>query len=277
MILAIVINVVNITLNFVFIFGLGMKADGVALASVIAQYTGLVLALLFLFSSYKVYLQRFKLAIIFQMRDLRQFFKVNADIFIRTLLLLFVLAFFTSKSAEMGDDILAVNTLLFQFFFIFSYFADGFAFAGEALTGKAKGAGNDGLLRQTIKYLFYWGWGASLVFTLLFLIGFSPILKVLTNNEQLLILAQQYKYWIVFLPLTSFAAFIWDGIFIGTTASKAMRNTMIAASLFIFLPSFYIGFQFIGNHILWLSIHLFMISRGVFMWWIKEKAVYFGD
>ncbi len=277
MILAIVINVVNISLNFVFIFGLGMKADGVALASVIAQYTGLVLALLFLFSSYKVYLQRFKLAIIFQMRDLRQFFKVNADIFIRTLLLLFVLAFFTSKSAEMGDDILAVNTLLFQFFFIFSYFADGFAFAGEALTGKAKGAGNDGLLRQTIKYLFYWGWGASLVFTLLFLIGFSPILKVLTNNEQLLILAQQYKYWIVFLPLTSFAAFIWDGIFIGTTASKAMRNTMIAASLFIFLPSFYIGFQFIGNHILWLSIHLFMISRGVFMWWIKEKAVYFGD
>ncbi len=275
MILAIAINLVNISLNFVFIYGLGMKSDGVALASVLAQYSGLFLAIVLLFSKYKVYLKKFALDIVFQMEALKKFFKVNADIFIRTLLLLFVLAFFTSKSAKMGDDILAVNTLLFQFFFIFSYFADGFAYAGEALVGKAKGAGDKGLFKQTIRYLFYWGWGAAISFLLLFMLGFNPVMHILTNNEQLFSLAQQYKYWIVLLPLSSFAAFIWDGIYIGVTASKAMRNSMIAASLLIFLPSYYIGMQFIGNHSLWLALHLFMISRGVFLWWLRKGAVYF--
>jgi len=277
MILAIVINLVNITLNFVFIYGLGMKSDGVALASVLAQYSGLFLAIILLFSKYKVYLKKFALAVVFQIESLKKFFKVNADIFIRTLLLLFVLAFFTSKSAEMGDDILAVNTLLFQFFFIFSYFADGFAFAGEALAGKAKGAGDTNLLRATIKYLVYWGWGAAIAFVLLFLVAYNPLLYILTDSEQLTTLAQQYKYWVILLPLSSFAAFIWDGIYIGITASKAMRNSMIAASLLIFLPSYYISIHFIGNHSLWLSLHLFMISRGVLLWGLRKKSVYFGD
>ena len=276
MILAIVINLVNISLNFVFIYGFGMQSDGVALASVLAQYSGLFLAIILLFSKYKVFLKKFALAVIFQLEALKKFFKVNADIFIRTLLLILVLAFFTSKSAKMGDDYLAVNTLLFQFFFIFSFFADGFAFAGEALIGKAKGAGNGRLLQKTIKYLFYWGWGSAIVFVLFFMLGFNPILLMLTNNEQLTTLAQEYKYWIVLLPLTSFAAFIWDGIYIGATASKAMRNSMIAASLFIFLPSYYISVQLIDNHSLWLALHLFMISRGLFLWWLSKKDVYFN-
>ena len=276
MILAIVINLVNISLNFVFIFGFGMKSDGVALATVFAQYTGLLLGIILLLTSYKVYLKKYALAIVFQIEALKKFFKVNVDIFIRTLLLLFVLAFFTSKSAAMGDDILAINTLLFQFFFIFSYFADGFAFAGEALAGKAKGAGDEGLLKQTISYLFYWGWAAAFAFTFLFFIGFSPMLNVLTNNQQLSALAMQYKYWIVLLPLTSFAAFIWDGIYIGITSSKAMRNSMIAASLLIFLPAYYISILFIGNHSLWLALHLFMICRGMFLWGLRKRAVSFS-
>ena len=275
MILAIVINLVNISLNFVFIFGFGMKSDGVAMASVLAQYSGLLLAIILLFSKYKSYLKKFALAVIFQIEALKKFFRVNADIFIRTLLLLFVLAFFTSKSAEMGNDILAVNTLLFQFFFIFSYFADGFAFAGEALAGKAKGANDARLLRATVKHLFYWGGGAALAFVLLFGIAFNPLLYTLTDSEQLTALAQQYKYWIIFLPLSSFAAFIWDGIYIGITASKAMRNSMIAAALLVFLPSYYIGAQLIGNHSLWLALHLFMISRGVLLWRLSNKAIYF--
>ncbi|MCF6342262.1 MAG: MATE family efflux transporter [Bacteroidales bacterium] len=265
MLLAVVINLVNITLNFVFIFGFGMKSDGVAMASVLAQYTGLLLAVALLFAKHKTYVKKFALAVVFRVEALKKFFKVNADIFIRTVLLLLVLAFFTSKSAEMGDDILAVNTLLFQFFFIFSYFADGFAFAGEALAGKATGAGNGKLLRQTVKHLFYWGWGAAIAFLLLFLLGFNPVMHVLTNNKQLFSLAQEYKYWVILLPLTSFSAFIWDGIYIGITASKAMRNSMIVASLLVFLPAYYLSFPLIGNHSLWLALHLFMISRGVLM------------
>jgi MATE family multidrug resistance protein len=162
---------------------------------------------------------------------------------------------------------------LFQFFFIFSYFADGFAFAGEALTGKAKGAGGSKLLQATIKNLFYWGWGAGIAFVLLFVIGYNPMLFLLTDNEQLTNLAQQYRYWVILLPLTSFAAFIWDGIYIGVTASKAMRNSMIVSSLLVFLPAYYLSIPFIGNHSLWLALHLFMISRGILMWGMWKKAV----
>lgn len=160
MIIALVINLVNITLNFVFVLGFGMTSDGVALATVIAQYSGLVLAIYFLTRKYRKYITVYSLNIILKTEEIVRFFKVNTDIFIRTVLLLLVLAFFTNVSAKNGDDILAVNTLLFQFFFIFSYFADGFAYAGEALTGKAFGARNKKLLGITVKYLFLLGMGS---------------------------------------------------------------------------------------------------------------------
>lgn len=274
MILAIVVNVVNIFLNFLFIYVFNMKSDGVALASVLAQYSGLVLALIFLATTYRKYLIKLSSAVIFQLNEIKRFFRVNSDIFIRTILLLLVLAFFTSRSAKISDEILAVNSLLFQFFFIFSYFADGFAFAGEALAGKAKGAGNIRHLKETVKYLFNWGWGASLLFGLVFLVGMKPLLWIMTNNDELINMAYKYRYWIITLPIVSGAAFIWDGIYIGVTASKAMRNTMIIASLFVFLPAYYLSIQNFGNNALWFALHLFMISRGLLMWMMANKSVF---
>ncbi len=120
MILAIVINTLNIGFNFLFIYVFNMKSDGVALASVLAQYSGLLLAIIFLITKYKKHLLIFSRSVIFQLDEMKRFFRVNSDIFIRTLLLLLVLAFFMSNSAKISDDILAVNSLLFQFFFIFS-------------------------------------------------------------------------------------------------------------------------------------------------------------
>lgn len=274
MILAIVVNALNISFNFVFIYVFDMKSDGVALASVLAQYCGLALAIFFLVTKYKTYLIKFSAAIIFQLDEIKRFFRVNSDIFIRTLLLLLVLAFFTSRSAHISDEILAVNSLLFQFFFIFSYFADGFAFAGEALAGKARGAGDRPLLKLTVKHLFLWGWGASVLFALAFIVGLKPLLWIMTDNTTLINIAYEYRYWIIMLPIVSGAAFIWDGIYIGVTASKAMRNTMIVASLFIFLPSYYLTIQSFGNHALWFSLLLFMISRGILMWIMAKKAVF---
>lgn len=274
MILAIVVNSVNIGFNFLFIYVFHMKSDGVALASVVAQYTGLTLAFVFLITRYRKYLSKFSSEAIFQIDEIKRFFRVNSDIFIRTLLLLLVLAFFTSRSAHISDEVLAVNTLLFQFFFIFSYFADGFAFAGEALAGKAKGGNNQKYLTLTVKQLFYWGWGASLLFSLVFLAGLKPLLWIMTDNAELISMAYEYRYWIILLPLVSGAAFIWDGIYIGVTASKAMRNTMIVASLFIFLPSYYITITYMENHALWLALHLFMLSRGILMWIMAKKAVF---
>ncbi len=265
MIIALVVNTVNIALNFIFVLGLNMTSDGVALATVIAQYSGFTIASVFLLSKYRIYVRRFSFAIILQTKAIVRFFKVNSDIFIRTLLLLLTLAFFTNTSAQQGDDILAINTLLFQFFFIFSYFADGFAFAGEALTGKAFGARNKNLLKSTITQLFYWGWGAALTTSLFYFFGINSMMKLLTTNPDLLELAKNYNIWVILIPLTSTAAFIWDGIYVGITASKEMRNAMIISSLFVFVPAYYFTKGLYGNDALWFALNLFMISRAVLM------------
>lgn len=266
MIIALVINLVNITLNLVFVLGFGMTSNGVALGTVIAQYSGLILAIFFLFKKYRSYIVTFPVKIILQAKALAIFFKVNSDIFIRTLLLLLTLAFFTNTSAKLGDDILAINTLLFQFFFIFSYFADGFAFAGEALTGKAFGANNRTLLKSTISHLFYWGWGAAILTSLIYFFGIDLLMSILTTNESIRSLAKEYNFWVIIIPLTSTAAFIWDGIYVGVTASKEMRNVMIISTLLIFLPAYFLTYNSWGNNALWFALNLFMFGRTILMW-----------
>ncbi len=274
MFIAITVNVVNIGLNFLFVMGFGMKSDGVALASVIAQYSGLLLGFIFLMLQYKSYVIPRALVEIVYPKALREFFKVNSDIFIRTLLLILVLAFFTSRSARFGTDTLAVNSILFQFFFIFSYFADGFAYAGEALTGKAKGAENFILLKKTVRTLFRWGWAIAGFSSVAFWLGLPLFMKIMTNNTHLIEEALQYGIWVIILPLTSQSAFIWDGIYIGVTASRAMRNTMIIACLLVFLPVYFFTVGKWGNHGLWLALELFMVARGLSMWITAPKAVF---
>ena len=273
MILAIVVNVVNIALNFLFVHGFGMTSDGVAWASVIAQYSGLLLAGFFFLTRYKQYHIRFSFNRIVETRALKRFFGVNSDIFIRTIMLWFVLAFFTSRSAKAGNNILAVNTLLFQLFYFFSYFADGFAYAAEALTGKAKGAHKLDEMKAVIKGVFRWGWIIALGFTLIYGFGLNPIMKILSDNQLILSMAKPYYFWIIIMPLISIAAFNWDGIFIGATASRAMRNISIIVSLLVFLPAYYLTRTIWGNHGLWFAFDLFMIARGIGMWFYAKRGV----
>ena len=274
MIIVLIVNVVNIAMNFFLVFGLGMTSNGVALANVIAQYSGLLVAFLFLFKKYKHHVRWWKFEDLFRKSALMKFFGVNSDIFIRTLILILVLSFFTSKSAMLGNNILAANSLLFQFFFLFSYFADGFAFAGEALSGKAKGARDLPELKRTVHHLFKWGFGIALLTSLIFLSGITVLMKIMTSNTIIMDVARNYYFWIVILPLTSTAAFIWDGVYVGVTASKAMRNTMIVSGIIIFLPVYYGTIHVFGNHGLWLALELFMIARGLTMWITAPKAVY---
>ena len=273
MILAIVVNVVNIALNFLFVRWFGMKSDGVAWASVIAQYSGLLLAGVFFLIRYKQYHIRFSFKQIVETRAIKRFFGVNSDIFIRTVMLWFVLAFFTSRSAKSGNNILAVNTLLFQLFYFFSYFADGFAYAAEALTGKAKGARKFDEMKEVIKGVFRWGWVIALAFTVIYAFGLNAIMRILSDNYHLLNMAKPYYVWIIIIPLISIAAFNWDGIFIGATASRAMRNISIIVSLLVFLPAYYLTHSVWGNHGLWFAFDLFMLARGVGMWLYAKRGV----
>jgi len=266
MIIAISINLINIALNFLFVYQFKMTSDGVALASVIAQYSGLLIGVLFLITKYRKLSIWQPLSMLLETVELKKFFKVNSDIFIRTLALMMTFTFFTAISAQMGDMTLAVNSLLIQFLFVFSYFSDGFAFAGEALVGKAYGANNKNLISKTVHHLFIWAWLTAVLFSIVFFVGHEQILSILTNDTELIKLSVNYHWWVVILPITTIAAFIWDGVFIGLTASKQMRNVMLFSAFFIFLPSYYLTVNYYGNHSLWLAMNLFMAVRSLLMW-----------
>ncbi len=274
MYIAIAINIINLLLNILFVVYLGMDVDGVALGTVIAQYSGLLMAVAFFVKKYPLYRIRAKWQLLINKLDIKPFFRVNTDIFIRTMLLIFTLSFFTSLSAGMGDEILAVNSIMLQFFFLFSYFMDGFAYAGEALTGKYIGAGNRKQLTKTVWRLFLWGGGLSLPFVLVYGLFPDSLFAVLTNDIGLIGQSGRYHIWMLLLPITTFAAFIWDGIFVGATASRGMRNSMVIASLLVFLPTWYFLTPHFDNHGLWIAFHLFMFSRAVAMTFMARSAVF---
>jgi multidrug resistance protein, MATE family len=272
MMVAITVNLLNIGFNLFFVFVLDMKSDGVAYGTVLAQYCGLALSLFFFRKYFMGYLSFFRRETLQERTALLEFFRVNKDIFIRTLALIFTMSFFTTKSAQTNDTILAVNTLLFQFFIFFSYFVDGFANAGEALTGRYIGALQKQNLIRSVKLIFYWTFGISLVFTLINAIGGAFLLSLMTSNEDIIREAAPYYIWVVFIPLVSFTAFVWDGIYIGATASSYLRNSILVALAF-FLVTYYLPQGQLGNHGLWFALLLFLAVRGVYLSWFAGRVI----
>ena len=265
MVIAILINAVNIGLSVLFVNVFHLGVTGVALGTVIAQYTGLLTAMVFMLARYRRYLIPIEKKILLQADKLRRFFKVNADFMVRSILLVLTIAFFTNQSAKLGDDILAVNMILMQFFYIFSYFTDGFAYAGEALVGRFTGSCDHDSLKKTVKYLLLWGLGLSVPFTLLYWAFPEPFIHLISDQPGIAEQARPYHLYMILIPVITFAAFIWDGIFIGATAAREIRNTMLIASLLVFLPAWYLLMPLYGNHGLWIAFLLFMVARGVSM------------
>jgi len=253
---------------------LGMTADGVALGTLVAQYCGLVLSLALFFRFYGKIIKYWSKKAMMQLAGFKEFFRVNSDILLRTLLLTGTIFYFNAKSAAFGDEILAVNSLLLQFLWIYSFFIDGFAFAAESLVGKYVGARNPFSLKKAVKLLFLWGVGISLPMTLIYHFGGNTILHILTDNQSVFEAAQKFRFWTALIPIVTFAAFLWDGIYVGATASKAMRNAMIISAVVIFLPAFYLLEGPYGNHGLWFAMMLFMASRGILLTAISKKAIF---
>ncbi len=273
MIIAIAVNVANILFSLFFVFILKMKSDGVALGTAISQYIGLAIAGILFSVKYKSLVAKISKKGIFNLKIIVESFRVNSDIFIRTFCIIAVFTFFTSKSAGINDNILAVNSLLIQLLLFFSFFIDGFAFAGEALVGKYVGAKDIYNLKRVIKLLFLWGGVLAVVFTVLYLPGVNFILKILTTQEGVIASAQPFLFWVILIPVASFGSFIWDGIYIGATASKAMRNTLLASTLFVFAPVYFFLNPLLGNHALWMGMVLFMFSRGVIQTFLYKRAI----
>ena len=262
MYIAIVMNVINIVCSSCFVFLFKMKVEGVALGTVVAQYSGVMMALGFWYYNYKELRGRITFKGSLQLIAMRRFFAVNRDIFLRTLCLIGVTTFFTSTGARQGDVILAVNTLLMQLFTLFSYIMDGFAYAGEALSGRYVGACNLVQLKRAVKALFCWGVVLSLVFTLLYGIGGEYFLGLLTNDTVVIETAGRYFYWVLAIPLAGFAAFLWDGILIGATATRFMLWAMLVASGSFFVI-YYCFSGATNNHTLWLAFLVYLALRGI--------------
>ncbi len=273
-------NVINIIFNAVFVLVLEMGSDGVALGTVIAQYSGLLMASYLLVRKYSYLFPHWNQKLMLQRDRLKAFLLVNKDIFIRTMSLVLVFTFFTASSASADADdrgaetILAVNSLLMQFFMFFSFLIDGFAHAAEALSGRFIGQKNRHYLNKSIRILFIWGTGIALFITLFYLLAGELILGLLTDNHEVIRNAAPYFPWVVLIPLASFVAFIWDGIFIGATAGRQMRNAMLISTLLVFFPSYYLLKPVMGNHGLWLAFLLYMLSRGVTMTFMRKKALH---
>lgn len=273
MAIAIIINMLNIAFSIFFVLVMKQDVVGVALGTVIAQYCGLLTAFIFIFTKYKKHLIRIDVHILLNINKLKRFFKVNTDLMIRSILLVFTIAFFTNQSAKLGDNILSVNMILLQFFYIFSYFTDGFAYAGEALVGKFIGARDSENLRSVVMHLFKWGALISVPFAILYALFPTTFVKMISDNPVIISEIRPYYIYMVLIPIITFAAFLWDGIYIGATASKAIRNTMIISSVMIFLPMWHFLTPLWNNHGLWIAFLGFMIARGVSMTFFAKKNI----
>lgn len=273
MFIAILINVMNIIFSFILVIIFEQNVKGVALGTVIAQYSGLTLAIILLIKNYRSYFVKINSKILFDIEKMKRFFKVNRDLMIRSFLLIISIAFFTNQSAKLGNNILAINMILLQSFYIFSYFTDGFAYAGEALVGKFVGSKDKENLQKVIRLLLIWGFSISIPFSTLYALFPTEFVKIISDNTDILTEIKPYYIYMIIIPLITFAAFIWDGIYIGATASKAIRNTMIISSIFVFIPSWYILMPRFGNHGLWIAFLFFMIARGAAMSLMYKKNI----
>ena len=270
MLVSIFQNIVNIVASVTFVFGFGMKIQGVALGTLTAQWTGFLLAL-YCWKRYYGRLAEYNWKDdLFKRSTMVRFFAVNRDIFIRTLFLVAVNFFFISAGSRQGAIILSVNTLLMTLFTIFSYVMDGFAYAGEALSGKYYSAANKLAFDRVYNSLFAWGAIMAVVFTLVYAVGGNGFLMLLTNEAVVVQSAEAYFWWAVMIPIFSVSAFVYDGIFIGLTATRGMLVSSVVSALVFF--ALYLALQsYLGNHALWLAFIVYLGLRGGIQWFLYRR------
>lgn len=274
MYVTILLNVLNIILNLVFVLKYDMNVAGVAWGSLIASYVAVGFAIWLYFRTYHLKGISIVREELLQLDALKKFFSVNSDIFIRTLCLVTSYAFFTAKSAETGDVVLAANTILLQLWYISAYGIDGFAFAAESLVGRYFGANDRERLLEAIRGCMVWGIGIGLAGTACYALFGQQIVSVFTDQTIVLESIQVVLIWTVFAPIVNSICFIWDGVYIGATATPPMRNSMLVATVFVFIPVYYLTLNTLGVHAIWLAMFSFMLARGILLSVLAKKHIF---
>lgn len=240
MITDILVNVVNMAVSYVLAVYTPMGALGVALGTVIAQFTGLTAAIILLLAKYRHLwkgLSAVRLA--FDGQGMKRLLSLNGNLFVRSLCFMVVYVGFTSLASKYGDVELAVSTIMMKLFMLFSYFVDGFAYAGEALVGKYIGLNQESGVRnqdqsdvsRVVGLLFAWSLGVGVLFTLIFALWSGGFYHAMTSDTTVLARLADYTAWLIAMPIVSTLAFMWDGVYAGATAGKQIRNAMIYAAL----------------------------------------------
>ncbi len=254
-------NAINIGLDLLFVLGFGWGVEGVAIATALAEWTGLGLGLFFCRSAFATPAWR-DWPRVFHRPTLGRMLKVNTDIMIRSALLEGMFVSFVFLGARYGDTALAANQVLLQFLMITAFAMDGFAFGAESLVGQALGARDRARLRQAAVLTSFWGLVTVLVLALAFLLAGGRIIDLMTTAADVRRAAREFLPWMIAAPVLGWAAWMFDGIFIGATATRDMRNMMIL-STFIYLAALAALLPVIGNHGLWAALLISFVARGV--------------
>ena len=273
MITDMVVNVVNMLVSYVLAVHTPMGALGVALGTVVAQFTGLSLAIILLLCKYRDVFRGLSIwQLARDMQGMRSLITLNANLFVRSLCFMVVYVGFTSLSSMYGDTDLAVCSILMKLFMLVSYFVDGFAYAGEALVGKYIGEAKSlasspyrlSPLASIVRLLFLWSLGVGAVFTVLFALSYMPMYRMMTSDSEVLARLTDFVGWLIAMPIVSTLAFMWDGVFTGATAGKHIRNAMIWAAIG-FVVGYVATYHFLGTHALFVGYFLHLAARVIYL------------
>ena len=263
-------NGMNVILDFWFVMGLGWGVAGVAWATLISEISAVALGLIFAAQHLNKLGGRFKRADIMQAAPLKRMLSVNRDIFIRSMCLQTVFIVLTSIGARMGDTVLAANAILLHIQIFTSHALDGFAMAAEALAGEAKGAKSRKRFDAAVRASSIWSLIVAVFLCIATALLGGAVIDLLTTQESVRAVARQYLIWSVFLPLLSVWSYQLDGIFIGCTWSREMRNSMIL-SLTAYLIALAALVPVFGNHGLWAGLAVLMVARTITMGWMLPR------
>ena len=284
--LLIVTNLINLSLDLLFVLVFNWQVQGVAAATLIEEYSGVILGLIYIaYDKNKVKKRTvrnlFNVILsklinvkeeLFEKSSLIHYFQLNRDILIRTLCLEICFVFITFQGARLGDNIIATNAILMNFVLLISFGLDGIANATEVLVGKAQGQKNVKQRNYVVKIALLWTGLFALSYSLLFAVAGEFFVGVLTDIPDVVISTKQYIYWIIILPILGCWCYLFDGVFIGLMKAKVMRNSMIIATFGCFFPMWWL-FQSFGNHGLWAAFSVFLLVRGLSLAWHYYRVI----
>lgn len=270
LLITIIINLSNVLLSYLLVRVYDMSIAGVAWGTVIAQYIGLLAAIILYFIRYRSSWSHVRQGLRAQIATYREFFIINRDIILRTVILTVIFGFMYRESSRLGITVLAVNMIMFQFLNWMSYLIDGMAYASESLVGKYKGAKDQIKLDLSVRWSMIWACLMAVMIALIYAVAYNHIVAIFTDDEAVIVAAQPYWIWAVILPLCGWASYIWDGIYIGLVASRAMFICMLVAGI-VFFASYVLAFAKMPAEAIWIALSVFLVARAVAQWIYYRK------